>query len=154
MPAAATAPGSSIRCVLERVVDGDTIHCRRGTRIRLLLIGTPEMDQVPYGTEARQFLVELVPLGTALNVAYDVVRQDRYGRTLAYLFMPDGRMVNEEVARAGYAVVSVYPPNVKYVDRIRLAVARAQSAGVGLWETPAFKCTPAEYRANRCAAHP
>lgn len=146
----AASPAAADTCVLQRVIDGDTIVCADGTRVRLLLIDTPEMDQGPYGRQAREYLVSLVPLGTPLELTRDVVRLDPYGRTLAYLFTPDGRMVNEEMARAGFAVVSVYPPNVRYVDRIRAAVRNAQEARAGLWETAAFECAPRDHRAGRC----
>jgi micrococcal nuclease len=82
---------------------------------------------------------------------FDVQREDRYRRTLAYLYAEDGRMINEEMARAGYALVSVYPPNVKHVERIRAAVEGARAARVGLWETSsAFECAPADHRRDRC----
>lgn len=142
--------GTPDRCVLDRVVDGDTVDCADGTRIRLLLIDTPEMSQGPFGRQARQFVVDLVPRGTSLAVRYDVDKHDRYGRSLAYLYTPDGTMVNEAVALAGYAYVSTYAPNVKYVNRIRAAVQQAQVARAGLWATSAFECAPADHRANRC----
>jgi micrococcal nuclease len=59
-------------------------------------------------------------------------------------------MVNEELLRAGVAVVSVYPPNVKYVDRFRAVSDSAQEARVGLWSGSAFECLPADSRAGRC----
>ena len=63
---------------------------------------------------------------------------------------PDGRMLNEELAREGFATALVYPLNVRYVERIRRAVADAQSAKRGLWATDGFACQPREHRRGKC----
>jgi micrococcal nuclease len=147
---AGVSPADSL-CVLARVTDGDTVVCEGGRRVRLLLIDTPEMDQGPYGRHARQHLISLVPPRSILRMEFDVQREDRYRRTLAYLYAEDGRMINEELARAGYALVSVYPPNVKHLERIRAAVEAARAARAGLWDTSsAFECAPADHRRDRC----
>lgn len=148
-PPAATRSGAEM-CTVSRVYDGDTVTCRSGERIRLLLIDTPEMDQGPFGREARTALLRLIPLGTTVRVEHDVERQDRYGRTLGYLWLPDGRIVNEELARAGYALSLTYPPNVRHVDRIRAAVEDAKAARRGLWARSGFSCEPRDHRAGRC----
>ena len=138
------------RCVVERVIDGDTVLCAGGTRVRLLLIDTPEMDQGEFGAAAREALVALLPPLTSARVEHDVERLDRYGRTLAYLYLPDGRMANVEMARAGYAVAITYPPNVRHVDDVRAAVAEARAARRGLWAGSAFECEPVEHRRGEC----
>ncbi len=138
-------------CTVSRIVDGDTLRCEEGNeRVRLLLIDTPELSQRPYGQEASQLLEEILPPGTRVQLELDVQARDRYGRLLAYLYHPDGRMANLELARAGYAVLSVYPPNVRHVESIREAVAEARAARRGLWSGPAFECLPADHRAGRC----
>jgi micrococcal nuclease len=137
-------------CVVRRIADGDTLVCDDGERVRLLLIDAPELAQAPFGAVARRELAALAPPGTALRVELDVQPRDRFGRTLAYLWLEDGRMVNEELLRAGVAVVVVYPPNVRHVERLRAASAAARNGRVGLWATPAFECEPAAHRAGRC----
>jgi micrococcal nuclease len=137
-------------CRVARVVDGDTLICDGGVRVRLLLIDAPELSQGPYGAAAKALLEQLARPGTLLAVEEDVQRLDRYGRLLAYLYLPDGRMVNEELLIAGVAVVSVHPPNVRYVERLRAAADSARAAGAGLWSTSAFECRPADHRAGRC----
>jgi micrococcal nuclease len=89
-------------------------------------------------------------VGTRLELETDVQQFDRNGRTLAYLFLPDGRMLNEELAREGFATALVYPPNVRYVERIRRAVAEARSAKRGLWATDGFACEPRDHRRRKC----
>jgi micrococcal nuclease len=146
----AIAPSRERICVLARVIDGDTIECSSRTRVRFLLIDAPERDQGQFGAIATRGLRFLMDPGARLRLELDVQEHDRYGRLLAYVYLPDGRMVNELMVRDGLAVVSVYPPNVKYVERMRAAAADARKEGRGLWSTSAFECAPAEHRAGRC----
>ena len=63
-------------------------------------------------------------------------RLDRYGRTLAYVYVPaEGAelMVNAELARLGYAQLLTIPPNVRYADRFRALAEEARRARRGLW---------------------
>ena len=120
-------------CTVLRVIDGDTIECEGGERVRLILIDTPELSDRPLGSLAREVLTALAPPGTELRVELDAQSRDRYRRMLAYLYLPDGRMLNEELVRRGYATVMVVPPNVKYVDLIRAAARAAREERVGLW---------------------
>lgn len=137
-------------CIVQRVTDGDTFACADGRRVRLLLIDAPELSQPPFGHRARLELAALLPLDSRVRLELDVQRQDRYGRTLAYVWLADGRMANAEMVRSGYALVSVYPPNVQHVERMRAAADSARADRRGLWNTSAFECTPAEHRAGRC----
>ncbi len=144
------SPETTGVCLIERVVDGDTVHCAGGESIRLLLIDTPEMAQEPFGTASRAALQELLAPGDEVRLEFDVQRRDRYGRLLAHIHTANGLFVNEAMARSGYAVALVYPPNVKHVERIRAAPHEARAAGRGLWAVEAFRCTPREWRAGRC----
>lgn len=143
-------PGSRVPCTVTRIVDGDTLHCDGIGSVRLLLIDTPELDQAPFGEAARAALAGLLPVGAPAELEIDVDPNDRYDRTLAYLHLSDGRIVNEELLRLGMAVVSVYPPNLKYVDRFRTVLEGARAERRGLWAEDAFGCLPADHRAGRC----
>ena len=143
-------PGTRISCTITRIADGDTLNCGKAGRIRLLMIDAPELSQGQYGYEALDKLKEMAPVGTRVTVETDVRARDTYDRLLGYVFLPDGRMVNEEMAKSGYVTALVYPPNVKYVDRIRSAVAKARREKKGLWATRFFECSPRDYRAGRC----
>jgi micrococcal nuclease len=114
------------------------------------MIDTPERDQAPYGAMATDAIDALLRGQPVLWLELDVGPTDQYGRTLAYLWLDDGRMVNEEMARSGFAVALVYPPSVRHVDRIRAAVEEAREARRGLWATDAFGCEPVDHRAGRC----
>ena len=138
-------------CTVERVVDGDTLTCREAAdRVRLLLIDAPELSVGEPAARASAFLASLLPRGTEARLELDIQERDRYGRILAYVFTADGRMINEVMARSGYAVTAVYPPNVRHVDRIRAAVAEARAARRGLWASPRDECTPDGFTVSAC----
>ncbi|HEX5615156.1 MAG TPA: thermonuclease family protein [Acidimicrobiia bacterium] len=124
---------------VERVVDGDTIVVAGGERVRLIGIDTPESVDPRrsvecFGKEASRRTGELLPAGTAVRLAYDVERYDRYDRTLAYVYRrADARFVNEVLVREGYALAYTYPPNVAHADDFVRWQREARDAGRGLW---------------------
>ena len=146
----AIAKGPTIECTISRVADGDTVYCGSTGRIRLLMIDAPELSQGAPGREAQDALEDLLPVGTHVTVETDVRARDSYKRLLGYIYLDDGRMVNEEMAKSGYVTALVYPPNVKYDSKIRAAVKQARDAKRGLWATEFFSCSPRDYRAGRC----
>lgn len=115
------------------VVDGDTAELTDGRLVRYLGINTPERGQ-PYFEEARSANRRLVE-GETLQMVHDLQPVDRFGRTLAYLWA-NGRLVNLELVRQGYASVYTEPPNVRFSQELIAAEREARQAGVGLW-TPA-----------------
>jgi len=149
-PRADLAVNGRYPCTITHVADGDSVTCKPLGRVRLLLIDAPELSDGELGRQARAKLLEMMPLGTEVVAETDVRARDQFGRVLAYLYLPDGEMVNERMAESGYATTLVYPPNVKNVERIRSAVARARSAKRGLWASGGFDCAPRDYRAGRC----
>lgn len=124
------------RAVVDRAVDGDTIELVDGTRVRYIGIDTPEITAqrgapACYAAEAKARNAELV-VGKKVALEEDVSAQDRYGRTLAYVWVAD-QMINEQLVREGYATVATTPPDVKYAERFVAAEQEARSAGRGLW---------------------
>ena len=144
-----TRPSFGDSCLVSRVVDGDTLDCRGGPRVRLLLIDAPEMNQGEFGSLAKEALEQLAPPGSNLILEYDIEPQDRYGRTLAYLWSGNA-LINVQMIAAGMALVATYPPNVKYVDYMLLLQAQAREELRGLWSVDGFECAPADYRVQRC----
>lgn len=109
----------------------------------------PELSQAPFGQEAAAALERLLPPGTEVRVERELQPRDRFGRTLAYLWAGDV-MINRALVRHGWAVVLVYPPNVRYADQLRRAQRRARTDRVGLWATGGFDCLPRDRRRGRC----
>lgn len=138
-------------CQVVNVHDGDTLTCSNGTKVRLLLIDTPELNQKPFGQEAGNHL-RLIALNKTVWLETDLQPMDRYGRLLAYVWTrPDGgRMINVHMVAQGLALVLSYPPNIRYIDEIRAAADRAKATKAGLWALNGFECTPKDHRAKRC----
>jgi micrococcal nuclease len=138
-----------------RVIDGDTIEASMEGRvytIRYIGIDTPETVHPQagvecFGPEATRRNRDLVE-GQTVYLEKDVSESDRYGRLLRYVWLADGRMVNEVLAAEGYAPVTTYPPDVKYTDRFLNAQREAREAGGGLWSkcagAPTLAQPPAE----------
>jgi micrococcal nuclease len=113
-----------------QVVDGDTIELTDGRRVRYIGINTPEHDQ-PYYKEATEANRQLVG-GKSVQLEFDQETFDKYGRTLAYIWV-DGVMANSEIVRRGFANAFTVPPNVKYNEEFRQAEREAREAERGLW---------------------
>lgn len=132
-PPSAAPTDASNGASVGSITDGDTLRLADGTRIRLIGIDTPDTGRC-YAVEAAAWLSQLVPPGTALRLVYDVQRQDRYGRDLAYIYRAgDGLFVNRAMASDGYAQQLTVPPNVAHAEAFRVAVAGARTANRGLW---------------------
>ncbi|MBI1881017.1 MAG: lamin tail domain-containing protein [Chloroflexi bacterium] len=113
-----------------RVVDGDTAELTNGRRVRYIGINTPEHDQ-PYYAEATTLNRQLVE-GKDVQLEFDLETFDQYGRSLAYVWS-EGRLVNLEIVRLGYANAFTVPPNVRYEKEFREAEREAREAERGLW---------------------
>ena len=141
--APATPTGDSARVV--RVVDGDTLTVTAvgGQRITVRLIGvdTPETKRPNtvvqcYGPQAAALTTDLVRRDAAVRLEADPVAggRDRYGRTLAYVWLPDGSMLNERLLAAGAAREYDFNDQpYRYRDRFRAAAAAARTDHAGLW---------------------
>ena len=134
---------------VEKIVDGDTIDVRTGdlvSRVRLLNIDTPEMksaDGPPecLAVEATSALAELLPIGSAVQLDYDKVRQDRYGRVLAAVVNANGVMVDAELAHRGLAFPADFGDNERFLPAVTQAFRDAEAAKVGFFD-PAVACAP------------
>ncbi len=115
------------------VSDGDTItvmHNGKGERIRLHGIDCPEKRQA-FGNRAKQFTSTLV-FGKTVTV--QVMDRDRYGRTVGEVLLPDGRSLNRELVRAGFAWwYRRYAPDDETLDQLE---HEARGTQRGLWADP------------------
>jgi len=136
-------------CVITRVVDGDTVHCRAQGSVRLIGIDSPERDQEPYGTMATEGLLALVALGDTVLLTPGQEPRDRHDRYLGYLWR-DGASINWLMIRQGWAVGLEYPPNTRYAEWFRQAESAAEADGAGLWAVGGFACRPSKHRAGLC----
>jgi len=121
---------------VRKVIDGDTFVIARGERVRMIGVDTPETKhpQKPvqyFGKEASEFTSRMIE-GKAVTLEYDWQRRDRYGRLLAYVYLPDGTFLNAEIIKQGYGFAYTRYP-FKYLDEFRGYEREARENGKGLW---------------------
>jgi len=128
---------------VDRVYDGDTFRTTDGRRIRLLGINAPEIAHgtergEPWGRQARVALIKLIR-GRAVRLRLDVQHYDIYGRLLAQVYRRDGRWVNGELVRNGYAFVYTFPPNTRWAPALLRLEQQARGKKLGIWRLPRFR---------------
>ncbi len=143
--------------LVERVVDGDTIVVRGVGRVRLIGVDTPETvdPRRPvefFGREASAFTKRLLE-GQRVRLEYDRERSDRYGRTLAYVYLHDGTFANAEIVRRGYGHAYTRFP-FRHLDRFRRLEREAREAGRGLWGAESVTERPARRSGSARGASP
>jgi micrococcal nuclease len=136
------------------ITDGDTIHMRlQGHKEKVQLIGivAPECRPNPKAEEdvirtgvylrsineicqsATRYVKSVLRSGDQVNIELDVQKRDWQGRLLGYVWVQDGRLLNEEIIRAGFAGLMTYPPNIRHLKRLQEAYREAREAKRGLW---------------------
>ncbi len=131
--------------LVTRVVDGDTIKLSDGRAVRYLGIDTPESvdpkKPVQCLAEAASAKNKELVLGQKINLVFDQEKIDRYGRTLAYVFL-DEKFINLELVEVGLARAYPYAPNFLHKKNFAEAQKRAQQNQLGLWSGICQKYIP------------
>lgn len=141
-------------CTVIKVIDGDTFKASFGNgasevKIRLIGMDTPESvhaDETKnneYGVMSSDYTKSLLQEGQTVYVEYDKEMTDKYGRTLAYVWLSQDttvlyNMLNARLIADGYAYDKVYEPNDKYADVFHTLRISSQEAGNGLWKYQGF----------------
>ena len=121
------------------VIDGDTFILENNLRVRMVGINAPEIDHKrykkkgqPYGNQAKTYLKSLIDKRdvTLKNGGDD--EYDRFGRRLAYVYLPDGNFVNRKMVEDGYAVAYRKFPFEYKTEFIELE-KKAKAAKKGMW---------------------
>ncbi len=153
-----TGPGAG-RARVTGVTDGDTITLSGIGRTRLIGIDTPEVygHAECYGQAASAFTKRVLTIGRVVKVRIGRESHDRYGRTLAYVWLGNGTFFNELLASRGYATPLTIPPNDDYAKRFVAAARRARELSRGLWASSACaeqnSAQPARTGCARFATH-
>jgi len=130
------------------VYDGDTLEVAGWGTVRLIGIDTPERDESPrdnfyrgrgispetlraISEQARRFNIEEVK-GKRVHLAFGREKKDRHERTLAFVYLPDGRMLNLLLIEKGFA--AVYRKfDFDFKDDFLAAEENARKDRRGLW---------------------
>jgi endonuclease YncB( thermonuclease family) len=146
---AAIAGAFTYRGTVTHIVDGDTLDVRltsgRTERIRLIGIDTPERG-VCYFSHAAARVGQLA-MSKQVVLRGDPTQdtRDRYGRLLAYVWLPGGKDLGYQLVAGGFAKVYVYRNAFQRLSAYRTAGAAAKSATAGQWKAcsvPAPVATP------------
>ena len=123
------------------VYDGDTLTVRlaqspeKPVKVRLIGIDTPELKVGEFGEVARNYLKSLLQ-GQDVQLVYDAERSDKYGRTLAYVYLKDGTFINARLLEKGYARVMTIPPNTVHREEFNKIQEMATEEHTGIWALP------------------
>ena len=142
---ASFSPGSY---KVSRVIDGDTVDVvMSGSVVRLRLIGidTPEVvdPRKPvqcFGKEASKEASRLLE-GKTVRLKSDASQGqlDKYGRSLVYLYLPDGTFFNQLMIEEGYAHEYTYRAPYRFQADFKNAEANARIRERGLWAPDACR---------------
>jgi micrococcal nuclease len=86
---------------------------------------TPD-EVIRRGLQASEFVKGLLRYGSQVWIEFDVQKRDRYSRLLGYVYLADGRMLNEVILRQGLADLFLVPPNLRYSQRFQEILPRAR----------------------------
>lgn len=134
-----------------RVIEGNIIVLHNGERVRFIGVDTPpkyeclKLDEnaerlgkdkeflKAFSKKSAKFTQKLCK-GKRVKLEYDQTKQDKYGRLLAYVYLPNGKLLNEEIILQGYGFMDLeYPFKQELIERLREAQRIAKEKKRGLW---------------------
>lgn len=142
------------KATVVRVVDGDTLVTSNTSgqeqKVRLIGVNTPESvsnsesKNCAEGREASAYTKSVLTPGKTVYLEYDAGRTDKYGRTLAYVWLDNSanttslnelssHMFNAMLLTKGFANTMKIEPNVKYALSFEIIKQQAQNNQVGFW---------------------
>ncbi|MGB7260172.1 MAG: thermonuclease family protein [Pseudolabrys sp.] len=149
--AAAQTPGNAraAACQLEtigsakvaNVRDGRSFTLDDGREVRLAGIEVPSLaaDKHGPGTQAPSAKAALAALIADQTVTLKGGGQDRYGRLVAYAYLPDSEApVQIALLGAGHALVATNPGGSGCAEPLLAAERKARAGKLGLWADPNF----------------
>lgn len=127
---------------VEHVIDGDTVVIDDGTRVRLIGIDAPEIENRDYGhrgdlygEEAKQVLKQMVE-GKTVDLQDGPEKKDKYSRRLAYIYLPDQIpeqfFVNRNLIAVGAAAAYRKFPHPFLAEFIQIE-DQAKKEKAGMW---------------------
>lgn len=122
---------------VSKIIDGDTFEIENGQKVRMLGINSPEKNEFYYHESAEK-LAQLIK-GRQVKLEAGPEDVDKYGRLLRYVFV-DGKFVNVELIKGGYAVVHILNPDEKHFLEFKKAEKEAKERGLGIWKKSSDKC--------------
>lgn len=113
-----------------KIIDGDTYDIvlnGKQTRVRMFGIDAPERG-MDYFKVAKEYLGELC-MNQVIRI--EMMNTDRYGRTVAKSFLPDGRELGAEMIKAGMAWHFKRYSDDELLAQLEI---KARENRIGLWQ--------------------
>jgi micrococcal nuclease len=147
-----TSTPQGVTLKVERIVSGQTLEVidpqkqtDSALRVQLIGVSAPDLRQRPWGETARDRLEEMIEEKPVL-LESDLEPKDQFERQLAYIWQ-DGKLLNEELLREGWALFRPPSLNRKYDQRLERAQEYARVMGLGIWSPDqALRLPPEQFR--------
>lgn len=127
------------------VIDGDTVVLDSGREVRLVGIQAPKLPLGRKGfkawplAEAAKAALEDIALGQDVRLRPGQRKEDRHGRLLAHMDLPDGTWVQGEMLARGLARVYSFVDNRALVAEMLARERAARAAARGIWTLEAYQ---------------
>jgi micrococcal nuclease len=130
-----------------RIINGDTLtilYRGKWEEIKLLGLDMPETtlndrvyekalknsttpaEIINRGLTGREFVKKYLQFGSQIWIEFDTQKRDRFSRLQGYVYLTDGRMLNEIILGAGLTEPLFVTPNLKYEQRFQEIARLAQ----------------------------
>lgn len=147
---ASTSPAAKLTGQVTWIYDGDTLKVENIGTVRLVGIDTPESKASPrdrfytkrypiskkrlreIAHQAKNYNIHNAK-GKCVKLELDHTHRDKYDRLLAYVYLPDGRMLNRVLLKKGLATV-FRRYNFRYKKDFLKVEKQARKKGLGLWD--------------------
>jgi hypothetical protein len=115
-----------------RILEGNVVEIKGGTNSdKLVLLGFDRLDP-KYEKEANKWLAEQLT-GATIRVELDTKLREMHGYLLAYVYLPDGTLLNSQIVAKGYAKVKMAAPNTRWTELLTYVQNGAKNQKIGLW---------------------
>ncbi len=105
------------------VTEGNILVLDNGSKVKLIGVGT--------GVQAGLFIRKWVE-GKEVKLRYDQEKMKKNGQLLAYVYLPDGRFLNAEIIKQGYASINK-EMDFKYIEVFEHYQREAKEKKRGMW---------------------
>jgi hypothetical protein len=114
------------------ILEGNVVEITGGSNSdKFVLLGSNELDPA-FADEATAWLNEQLT-GAVVRIELDVSQRNKQGYLLAYVYMPDGTLLNAQLIAKGYAKVKMMSPNLHWNELLTYVENGAKNEKVGLW---------------------
>lgn len=131
-----------------KIIDGDTLELENGLTVRLVGLQAPKIAlgrknffEWPLGYKSKDALSTLT-LGKTVSLYFGGREMDRYGRSLAHLFLKDGTWVQGEMLSRGMARVYSFSDNRSVVKEMLEIETQARRRSNGIWALNYYDIIP------------